>query len=76
MVRAGILASSLGTVRLLKPNELPSGQEPATSTCFTAWATAYDVIRVLETDGEGTAATLVAKFGARAKVARELWYRL
>ena len=36
----------------------------------------HHLIRVLEAGGEGAAAELVAKLGARAETARELCYRL
>ena len=36
----------------------------------------HQLIRVLEADGEGAAAKLVAKLGSEAEVARELAYRL
>ena len=36
----------------------------------------HQLIRALEAGGEGAAATLVAKLGAKAEIARELAYRL
>ena len=36
----------------------------------------HQLIRVLEADGEGAAAELVAKLGNKAEIARELAYRL
>ena len=36
----------------------------------------HHLIRVLEAGGEGAAAELVAKLGAKAEIARELAYRL
>lgn len=76
MVEAGILASSRGKVRLLKPDELPADWEPTTDTRLTAWEMVHQLIRSLEAGGEGAAATLVAKLGAKAEIARELAYRL
>jgi putative DNA methylase len=76
MVEAGIVASARGKVRLLKPDELPADWDPATDARLTAWETVHQLIRALESGGEAGAASLVAKLGAKAEVARELAYRL
>ena len=76
MVEAGIVASSRGKVRLLKPAELPEDWDPNTDKRLTAWEMVHQLIRVLEKDGEGGAAQLMAKLGAKAETARELCYRL
>ena len=76
MVDAGILASSRGKVRLLKPNELAADWDPATDPRLTAWKMVHQLIRSLEANGEDAAAALVAKLGSKAEVARELAYRL
>ena len=73
---AGIVASSRGKVRLLKPAELPPEWNPATDSRLTAWEMTHHLIRILEADGEGAAADLVAKLGSKAEIARELAYRL
>jgi putative DNA methylase len=76
LVEARIIASSRGKVRLLRPDELPSAWDPATDPRLTAWEVVHQLIRVMETDGEGAAAELVAKLGAKSEIARELAYRL
>jgi len=76
MVKAGILASKGGKVRLLRPGELPAAWDPATDSRLTVWETVHHLIRVLEADGESAAAALVSKLGSQAEVARELAYRL
>jgi len=76
MVSAGILESSKGKVRLLKPSELPAKWNPETDTRLTAWEMVHHLIRVLETGGESAAAELAAKLGGKAETARELCYRL
>jgi putative DNA methylase len=76
MVDAGILASSRGKVRLLKPSELPADWDPTTDPRLTAWEMVHQLVRLLEASGEGAAAALVAKLGSKAEVARELAYRL
>jgi len=76
LVDAGVLASTRGKVRLLKPEELPADWDPATDPRLTAWEVVHQLIRVLGSGGESAAATLVAKLGAKAETARELAYRL
>jgi putative DNA methylase len=76
MVDARILASSRGKVRLLKPSELSANWDPSTDPRLTAWEIVHQLIRSLETGGEGVAAGLVTKLGHKAEVARELAYRL
>jgi putative DNA methylase len=76
MVEAGILDSRRSKVRLLRPEELPAEWDPATDARLTAWEVVHHLIRVLASGGEGAAAELVAKLGAKAEVARELAYRL
>ena len=76
MVEAGILESKRGKVRLLAPAELPADWDPATDSRLTAWEIVHHLIRVLASGGEGAAAEMVAKLGAKAEIARELAYRL
>ncbi|MEZ5293421.1 MAG: DUF1156 domain-containing protein [Vicinamibacterales bacterium] len=76
MVEAGILESKRGKVRLLRPDELPADWDPASDPRLTAWEIVHQLIRVLAIGGEGAAADLVAKIGARAEIGRELAYRL
>ena len=76
MVEAGIVESKRGKVRLLRPEELPADWEPATDPRLTAWEIVHQMIRVLVSGGEGAAAGLVAKLGAKSEIARELAYRL
>ena len=76
MVEAGILESKRGKVRLLAPEDLPADWDPATDPRLTTWEIVHQLIRVLASGGEGAAAGLVAKLGAKAEIARELAYRL
>ena len=76
MVEAGILRSSHGKVRLLKPSELPTDWDPATDRRLTAWEAVHHLIRTLEAGGEPAAAELAGKLGSQAETARELAYRL
>jgi len=76
MSEAGIIESRRGRVRLLKPQELSKDWDPAIDPRLTAWEIVHHFIRVLEKDGEGAAAELTIKLGAKAEAARELAYRL
>jgi putative DNA methylase len=76
LVDAGILRSSRGDVRLLKPSELTANWDPATDGRLSAWESVHHLIRALESGGEPAAAELVAKLDSKAELARELCYRL
>lgn len=76
LVDAGILKSSRGDVRLLKPAELDANWDPSTDTRLSAWESVHQLIRALESGGEAAAAELVAKLRSKAELARELCYRL
>jgi putative DNA methylase len=73
---AGIVESRRGKVRLRPPAELPADWDPSTDPRLTAWEMVHQLIRALEAGGEAAAASLVAKLGVKAEVARELAYRL
>jgi len=49
---------------------------PHSSRLTPHWMMVHQLIRVLESGGEGAAAVLVAKLGSQAETARELCYRL
>ena len=76
LAKAGVVKAGGGKVRLLKPDELSANWDPSTDPRLTAWEIVHHLIRVLAIGGEGDAAQLVAKLGAKAEVARELAYRL
>jgi len=76
MKKDGILTSTGGNVRLLRPAELSADWDPAKDTRVTAWEIVHQLVRALESGGESAAASLIAKLGTKAEVARELAYRL
>jgi len=76
MADAGVIKSSRGKVRLLKPEELPDDWDPTMDSRLTAWEIVHQLIRTLEAGGEGATAEIMAKLGSKAEVARELCYRL
>jgi putative DNA methylase len=74
--QAGIIQSGRAKVRLLRPDELSPNWDPATDPYLTAWEMVQHLVRALESGGESAAATIVAKLGSKAELARELGYRL
>ncbi len=76
LVKAGIIVSGKGKVRLLQPAELPADWDPSTDTRLNVWEMVHHLVRVLEAGGESAAATLLAQLGSQAEIARELCYRL
>lgn len=76
MVEAGILASRAGKVRLLAPDELPASWDPQEDRRINVWEMLHHLIRVFEHAGEAAVAQLLAKYGSKADVVRELAYRL
>lgn len=76
MVESGILTSRAGKVRLLAANELPAAWDPEEDRRTNIWEMLHHLIRVFEHAGEATAAQLLAKYGTKADVVRELAYRL
>ena len=75
LVRAGVVASSRGAVRLLEPDELDPDWDPAADRRLTVWEMTHHLIRELAV-GEENAAELVAALGSQAEIARDLTYRL
>ncbi|MGE0468174.1 MAG: DUF1156 domain-containing protein [Nitrospira sp.] len=78
MVKAGIIVSKAGKVRILKPDELAKDWDPATDSRLTVWEMTHHLLRVYhyEKAGDVVTATLLRKLGAQADVARDLAYRL
>jgi putative DNA methylase len=77
MVRAGILHSRAGKVRLLRRGELEENWDPRIGARLTVWECTQQLIRRLNETGEGGAARLLKQLGAgRGEDARALAYRL
>ena len=76
IVEGGILASSAGKVRLLRPEELADDWDPTTDTRLTVWEAVHHLVHALNTGGETAAANLARQLGGVAETARELAYRL
>ena len=73
---SGIIDSSGGRVRLLKPDELSSEWDPKKDTRRSTWEILHHLIRVLGNGGEARAAELLSTLGSDATTTRELAYRL
>jgi putative DNA methylase len=79
--RAGVVApkgSKGGTVRLLRPDELPLDWDPAEDRRLTVWEMTHHLLRLYHYQSAGDAATsaLLRKLGPKGGVARDLAYRL
>jgi putative DNA methylase len=75
MVRAGIVESGRSKVRLLRPNELPTGWDPVRDERLTVWEATHHLVRALD-QGEQVASDLARRLGGIADAARDLAYRL
>jgi len=76
LVKAGIVESGQGKVRLLDRDELPSDWDPADDERLTVWEVTQQLVRRLLADGEASAAELLARVGGFGDAARDLAYRL
>jgi putative DNA methylase len=76
LVRAGIVKSGGGKVRLLDRSELDPNWDPATDSRLTVWEVTQHLIRRLLDDGEAAASDLLARVGGLGEAARDLSYRL
>ena len=76
LAQAGILHAQAGRVRLLRPDELSDGWDPAKDERLTTWGAVHHLIRVKERSGEEAAARLLHRLAVVAGAARELCYRL
>jgi putative DNA methylase len=63
LVRAGVIESGGGKVRLLRRDELPADWNPDTDKDTNAWERAQHLVRAV-LEGEEKAARLVKKIGA------------
>jgi putative DNA methylase len=76
LVEAGILKSSRGKVRLLKPSEFEADWDPTKDNRTPAWEVVHQLVKVLEGEGEKAAAELLKALKDKADTSRELAYRL
>ena len=70
MEKDGFLKSSGGRVRLLRPTELSADWNPVGTLRITSWQVVHHAIRILESEGESAAASVLRCLGGGADVAR------
>lgn len=73
---AGVVESSSGKVRLLKPVEYAADWRPENDNDTPVWEALHQMIRELRTSGEFAAGTLLAGMPQRGEQIRNLAYRL
>lgn len=79
LVRAGVVSSGRGRVRLLPPDELPDGYDPRTDDRVTLWEVVLHTARALDEKGLDDAGRLLSRAGERGidlGAAHTLAYRL
>ncbi|MFZ1490049.1 MAG: DUF1156 domain-containing protein [Ilumatobacteraceae bacterium] len=75
LVRAGIVKSGAGKVRLLNRDELDPAWDPSSDIRVTVWEVCQHLIRRLD-DGAESAGELLVRVGGLGDAARDLAYRL
>jgi putative DNA methylase len=76
LVRAGLVKSGAGRVRLSDRDELDPEWDPTTDDRLTVWKMTQYLIQRLLNEGEASAAQLLARAGGLGDAARDLAYRL
>lgn len=76
LVESGVVASSAGSLRLMRWAELAKDWSPEQDARTPVWEALHQLIRALNKDGETTAGSLLARMPERADPMRALAYRL
>jgi putative DNA methylase len=76
LVRAGLVKSGGGKVRLLDRDELDPRWDPTEDSRLTVWEVTQHLIRRLMNENAASAAELLARVGGLGDAARDLAYRL
>ena len=76
LVESGVVASSAGSLRLLRWAELAKDWAPENDARTPVWESLHQLIRALNQDGESAAGGLLARMPERAEPMRALAYRL
>ena len=76
LVRAGLVKSGGGKVRLLDRDELDPRWDPTKDSRLTVWEVTQHLIRRLMNENAASAAELLAKVGGLGDATRDLAYRL
>lgn len=76
LVESGVVASSAGSLRLMRWAELAKDWSPEQDARIPVWESLHQLIRALNQDGETAAGGLLARMPERAEPMRALAYRL
>lgn len=76
LVESGVVASSAGSLQLIRWADLAKDWNPETDNRTPIWEALHQLIRALNQDGESAAGSLLARMPARAEPVRALAYRL
>lgn len=76
LVESGVVASSAGSLRLMRWAELAKDWAPENDARTPVWEALHQLIRALNQDGESAAGGLLARMPERAEPMRALAYRL
>ena len=76
LAEAGILEIRAGTVRLLRPEQLPVDWDSEEKSRPSVWEIVHHLIRILAIEGETGASGVLQRLVKNAETARELCYRL
>ncbi|NMM07406.1 DUF1156 domain-containing protein [Polaromonas sp.] len=76
LVESGVVASSAGSLRLMRWAELAKDWAPEQDARTPVWESLHQLIRALNQDGESAAGGLLARMPERAEPMRALAYRL
>jgi putative DNA methylase len=76
LVESGVVASSAGSLQLIRWADLAKDWNPDTDNRTPIWEALHQLIRALNQDGESAAGSLLARMPARAEPVRALAYRL
>jgi putative DNA methylase len=76
LVESGVVASSAGSLQLIRWADLSKDWNPDTDNRTPIWEALHQLIRALNQDGESAAGSLLARMPARAEPVRALAYRL
>jgi len=76
IAESGVVTSSGGNVRLLRPGEYPEGWDPEQDERTPVWETLHQLIKILRTQGETATGRILGKIAEQIEGVRQLAYRL
>ena len=76
LIESGVVASSAGSLQLIRWADLSKDWNPDTDNRTPIWEALHQLIRALNQDGESAAGSLLARMPTKAEPIRALAYRL